>query len=377
MVYICESPIELVLMEKVAGPIADKSRKYEIVVYATLWLLVIVLPLFNEIMRDASGSVFSWHSILRWWQGLIPFMLVFCVNTFVLFPKLLLKNRVKTYLVLLALVFAVFLAFQMTTFDLRIEAALRAMQKQPAPVARSYYRFMGIPMPILTDMVFLLFLVAINAVVVVIFKYMREKATRESLEKLRLMDELKFLKAQINPHFLMNSLNNIHSMIEIDSEKAQDMTLELSRLMRYVLYEGANSTASFADEVAFILNYVSLMRCRYPDSKVRISLDVPDNPSRNILIPSMMLVTFVENAFKHGISYRMKSSVDISIQEQGNTVMFSCVNSKPKFSDRPSDGGVGLDNVRRRLELMCPDAYQLDIDDSDTSFSVKLIIQSL
>ena len=91
----------------------------------------------------------------------------------------------------------------------------------------------------------------------------------------------------------------------------------------------------------------------------------------------MMLVTFVENAFKHGISYRMKSSVDISIQEKDNTVMFSCVNSKPKFSDRPSDGGVGLDNVRRRLELMCPDTYQLDIDDSDTSFSVKLIIQSL
>ena len=175
----------------------------------------------------------------------------------------------------------------------------------------------------------------------------------------------------------MNSLNNIHSMIEIDSEKAQDMTLELSSLMRYVLYEGANSTASFADEVAFILNYVSLMRSRYPDSKVRISLDVPDNPSRNIVIPSMLLVTFVENAFKHGISYRMKSSVDISIREQGRSVVFSCVNSKPKSSDRPSEAGVGLDNVRRRLELMCAGAYQLDIDDSDTSFSVKLIMQSL
>lgn len=364
-------------MEKVAGYIADKSRKYEIIVYATIWLLVIVMPLFNEVMRDAGGGDFSWCSIVRWWIGLIPFLLVFCVNTFILFPKLVLKNRVKEYLLLLILIFVCFVAFQIGTFDLRMETSLKVMQKQPAPVVRPYYRFMGIPMPIMTDIAFLLFLVAVNAVVVVIFKYMREKATRESLEKLRLMDELKFLKAQINPHFLMNSLNNIHSMIEIDSEKAQDMTLELSRLMRYVLYEGANSTASFADEVAFILNYVSLMRCRYPDSKVRISLDVPDNPSRNILIPSMMLVTFVENAFKHGISYRMKSSVDISIQEKDNTVMFTCVNSKPKFSDRPSDGGVGLDNVRRRLELMCPDAYQLDIDDSDTSFSVKLIIQSL
>lgn len=261
-------------MERVAGNKADKSRKYEIIVYATIWLLVIFLPLFNEVMRVATGGVFSWHSILRWWQGLIPFILVFCVNTFVLFPKLVLKNKLKEYLLLLALIFAVFIVFQLATFDFRMETSLRRLQEPPVPVVRSYYRFMGIPMPIMTDMVFLLFLIAVNAVVVVIFRYMREKATRESLEKLRLMDELKFLKAQINPHFLMNSLNNIHSMIEIDSEKAQDMTLELSSLMRYVLYEGANSTASFADEVAFILNYVSLMRSRYPDSKVGISLDV-------------------------------------------------------------------------------------------------------
>ena len=364
-------------MEKVAGSKVDKSRKYEIIVYATIWLLVIVLPLFNEVMRDANGGEFSWCSIVRWWIGLIPFILVFCVNTFILFPKLLLKNKVKEYLILLALIFAVFVAFQMMTFDWRIDTSLKAMQKQSVPIVRSYYRFMGIPMPILTDMAFLLFLIAVNAVVVVIFKYMREKATRESLEKLRLMDELKFLKAQINPHFLMNSLNNIHSMIEIDSEKAQDMTLELSRLMRYVLYEGANPTAYFADEVAFILNYVSLMRCRYPDSKVRISVDVPENPSRKIIIPSMLLVTFVENAFKHGISYRTKSSVDISIQEQDKTVIFSCTNSKPKNTEISSGGGVGLDNVRRRLELMCAGGYQLDIDDSDTSFSVKLTMQSL
>lgn len=364
-------------MEKVAGSVIDKSRKYEIIVYATLWLLVIVLPLFNELMREASGGDFSWCSIIRWWLSLIPFMLVFAINTFVLFPKLLLKNRVKEYFVLLAIIFAVFIAFQFTTLDWRIDALMKMAQKQTVSAVRPFYRFMGIPMPLLTDMVFFLFLIAINAVVVVVFKYMREKATRESLEKLRLMDELKFLKAQINPHFLMNSLNNIHSMIEIDSVKAQDMTLELSRLMRYVLYEGANATASFADEVAFILNYVSLMRCRYPDSKVQISVDVPENPSRNIVVPSMLLVTFVENAFKHGISYRTKSSVDISIQEKDKTVIFSCVNSKPINSDMAHDGGVGLENVRRRLELMCEGGYQLDIDDSETSFSVKLIMQSL
>ncbi len=364
-------------MEKVAGAKVDKSRKYEIIVYATIWLLVIVLPLFNEVMREASGGDFSWPSIIRWWQGLIPFMVVFCVNTFILFPKLLLKNKVKGYFVLLALMVAVFVAFQLTTFDWRIDSALKAMQKTTSSVVRPYYRFMGIPMPILNDVAFLFFLIAVNAVVVVIFRYMREKATRESLEKLRLMDELKFLKAQINPHFLMNSLNNIHSMIEIDSSKAQDMTLELSRLMRYVLYEGANATASFADEVAFILNYVSLMRCRYPDSKVQISVDVPQNPSRSVVVPSMLLVTFVENAFKHGISYRTKSSIDISIHEKDRNVIFSCTNSKPKFSDSPAAGGVGLDNVRRRLELMCAGGYKLDIDDSETYFSVKLKMQSL
>ena len=158
----------------------------------------------------------------------------------------------------------------------------------------------------------------------------------------------------------MNSLNNIHSMIEIDSEKAQDMTLELSRLMRYVLYEGANSTASFADEVAFILNYVSLMRCRYPDSKVRISLDVPDNPSRNILIPSMMLVTFVENAFKHGISPTEDSFINISIQgHPEGKICCEIINSYfPKNETDKSGSGIGLAQVHRRLDLSYPNKYE-------------------
>lgn len=364
-------------MEKVVGSVIDRTRKYEIIVYAALWLLVIMMPFFNEIMRVVNGREFSWYNICRWWLGLVPFILIFCVNTFILFPKLLLKNRFKEYVAISLVLIAGFVSFQLLTFDTRMVAAHRVVNLQSAQLSRPHYRFMGLPMPILTDIVFLLFLITINVAVVVVFKYIRERSIREALEKLRLMDELKLLKAQINPHFLMNILNNIHSMIEIDAVKAQDMTLELSRLMRYVLYEGANPTASFADEVAFILNYVSLMRGRYPDSKVQISVEVPENPSRKIIIPSMLLATFVENAFKHGISYRMKSCVDIRIKEDNDVVTFSCMNSKPNCSDVSADGGMGLDNIRRRLELMYVDGYQLDIDDTETSFRVELIMQSL
>ena len=207
---------------------------------------------------------------------------------------------------------------------------------------------------------------------------MREKATRESLEKLRLMDELKFLKAQINPHFLMNSLNNIHSMIEIDSAKAQDMTLELSRLMRYVLYEGANATASFADEVAFILNYVSLMRCRYPDSKVQISVDVPKNPSRSVVVPSMLLVTFVENAFKHGVSAHVDSFVTVDMGMEEGNIVFTCINSViEKTTADYSGSGIGIENMKRRLELLYPGNYSYEQRQENGKYIVKVRLKHI
>ena len=339
---------------------ADRSRKYEHIVYAVLWLLVLGLPFFNEILRVCDGAGFSWCNIVRWWVGLIPFLLVFSANNFILVPQCLLKNRLWLYGISLVILLVLFVCYQVAVHDYK-----------PG------YRFMGLPMPLLLRIVLAMLLVMLNTVIIMGFRYHSEKEVRKSLETLRLKDELKFLKAQINPHFFMNMLNNIHAMIELDPVKAQDMTLELSKLMRYVLYEGDNAVTSFAGEVAFLDSYVALMKRRYPASKVNVVLDVPQNPSKDLIVPPMLFVTFVENAFKHGVSYRNKSEIRISLTESEGLVCFKCANTRHDPLHGKEEGGVGLDNVRRRLDILYTDRYSLDIDEDKEYFKVSLTIPGL
>lgn len=355
----------------------DTSRKYENIVYAFFGVLVVLLPFFNEVMRLGNGMPFSWCSVIRWWIGLLPFIVVFLVNNYLLVPKYLLKNRIRTYIVLLFILVCIFISCQMASYEYRMEVYYRLHQHlNDGSAVRSTYRFLGMPMPLLMSIALMLLMLAVNTAVIMIFKYIREKRIREALETVRLKDELRFLKAQINPHFFMNMLNNIHAMIELEPVKAQTMTLELSKLMRYVLYEGDNVKASFASEVAFISSYVALMRRRYPPAKVNVVLEVSENPSDEVSIPPMLFVTFVENAFKHGVSYQTKSEIFISLTEKDGRVCFVCRNTKRAGRCSP-EGGVGLENVRRRLDILYPENYDLKIEDLIDCFNVELTIPSL
>lgn len=195
---------------------------------------------------------------------------------------------------------------------------------------------------------------------------------------MRMQEELRYLKAQIDPHFFMNMLNNIHSMVDVDPELAQQMILDLSKLMRYVLYEGSSSYTTFENEVQFISKYVELMRQRYPSDKVQVSLDVPETPSASLLLPPLLFISFVENAFKHGVSYMRKSEISVSLSEEPSRICFKCSNTRSPLETRTgTKGGVGLANVRRRLDLLYQDRYMLDIVETDEIYSVILIIPGL
>ena len=207
--------------------------------------------------------------------------------------------------------------------------------------------------------------------------YFRSQEATEALtqiEKHALERQLQYLKYQVNPHFFMNTLNNIHALVDIDPERAKGSIVELSKLMRYVLYEGNNKLTPLSREVQFLRNYVQLMSMRYNTGNVSISLDAPDVLPDSML-PPLLLVIFVENAFKHGISYRTKSFVEISLQPHGDRLLFSCRNSRPEIKhDEKMKGGVGLSNVRRRLDLLFPNDYTLDIKEEEDTYTVKLEI---
>ena len=207
--------------------------------------------------------------------------------------------------------------------------------------------------------------------------YYRSREDRKKLaelEKQNLEQQLEYLRYQINPHFFMNTLNNIHALVDIDPAKAQETIVELSKMMRFVLYEGNKQGVPLSREFDFIRHYVALMQLRYTD-KVSIIIDLPQEvPDRQI--PPLILITFVENAFKHGVSYQHASFIEMNVSVEDDRLHFRCRNSKaeaqPALSE--AEGGVGLANVRKRLNLLFGSSYTLKIHDGADVYCVDLII---
>lgn len=237
----------------------------------------------------------------------------------------------------------------------------------------------GKPMsnPILVDFILALLLVSTDFSVNIFVNYSRERKRNEHLEHKRLENELQYLKAQLNPHFFMNTLNNIHGMVEINPKTAQEMVIELSKLMRYVLYEGERRYTTLKTEVEFIENYVALMRKRYSSRKVDVRLKMPDTDLYGIKLPPLLFMVMIENAFKHGISYKRHTDILITVEVlTDRQIHFMCKNSKRECpeSDEKKYSGIGLKNLRKRLDLLYGENYSLNIEDEDDTYTVNLII---
>jgi LytS/YehU family sensor histidine kinase len=199
---------------------------------------------------------------------------------------------------------------------------------------------------------------------------------QEEMEKAKLNAELALLKNQISPHFFFNTLNNIYSLIGINAEDSQKAVLKLSKLMRYLLYESELGNTMLSNEIDFMNNYIDLMKLRVND-KVELSISFPKKyEDRNI--PPLLFIPFIENAFKHGISYREKSFIDINMVVTVESITFRCVNSLIRTKEEVLNGhpGIGLENVGKRLNLLFPGHHELKIDKSGNAFEVFLTIKT-
>ncbi len=195
-------------------------------------------------------------------------------------------------------------------------------------------------------------------------------------EKLKKESELKLLKSQMNPHFLFNSLNTLYSLVSDKKlEKAEDAILKLSDILRYSVYQVNDPKIPIEDEINYIKNYIALHELRLAD-KVDISFSC--NPKMgNTSIEPMLLIPFVENAFKHGVSYAKKSKISIELSFNENELAFrvtNTINEKPKKLDEFS--GVGIANVEARLKLLYPRNYKLVINRADGLYDVSLVIKN-
>jgi hypothetical protein len=195
---------------------------------------------------------------------------------------------------------------------------------------------------------------------------------KKVLENERLNAELNFLKLQINPHFLFNTLNSIYSQAHFRSEQTEHSILKFSRIMRYVLYDSAADKIPLTQDLEYISNYIDLQQIRL-SKNITIQYDV-SGPVNGLSIAPLLLITFIENAFKHGISYTTPSEIKISIAVTGNELSLTVGNAITQ-SSRESTGGVGLINARRRLDVLYPGRHLLDVIENDHLYIVNLKIE--
>ena len=391
---------------KIAG-----SRSYVWIVYAILWGIVWGYPMLTAlIVAVKTGTSVLWNDVLHAWAGILPFFLLFLIHRLPV-RYLFMGHYIRVYVISVVGLLCLFGLYRYYWGEVMFHTSSVREYRMPFPGRHPDGRPVpdkddtghgpdaadglpetsasrtlrpaehgpfpqGIPMPMLLDLVIAVLMLGFDLSIALLARYQEEQEKSRSLEAAHLRLELDHLKAQLNPHFFMNMLNNIHGMVELDPTKAQVMIMELSKLMRYVLYEGAKSRTPLYKEMDFMTNYVELMRKRYSSRKVRISLELPERNGEHVLLPPLLFISIIENAFKHGISYQSPSFVEIRLYMEKDTLRFDCTNSiHRRSSENNSIGGVGLANLRQRLQLLYGDSFTLDIAEKDgKTYHVNLII---
>ena len=375
-----------------------KKRTVEYIIYLLFWSVLLLSPLFGAFIKSAfyKDDTFmpTVDELVAFWGFLLPAIFLFFINNNILMPFLLYKKKGRHFVLYLLCVIVVgaivFIAFPVDGPGLRHPQGMpwgdipllpvvdNVGQPPPPPLfggERDVWMFFLHPNNV--RILLALFVLVFNVCVRMLFFSIRRDEHFKELEKEKLRSELEYLKYQVNPHFFMNSLNNIHALIDIDKEKAQGAVQELSGLMRYLLYDKSSMYVPLEKEICFLKNYIELMRLRYTD-KLQLDVSFTTEP-QGVYVPSLLFMQFIENAFKHGVTYTRQSFISISldVDEDGENVLFVCRNTlpdAPKNGALPNAGGIGIGNAQKRLQLLYGDKAQLCIDNDGEWYNVELKI---
>lgn len=341
--------------------IFNNWRLGENMLYTLVWIAIFLIPFMNAQLM--SESVVDFNKVIISWGKISPYFLIFFINTTILAPRLLLRNRYWLYsIVLLAVLFIIFGTIEIGDFQYWQENDHLRDKASFTDLEWYWNVLLGVLMA------------GANSMIKLYYRTLETERRMTILEKQNIEAEMQYLRYQINPHFLMNTLNNIHAMIDFDTELAKHSVMDLSRMLRYVLYDSSVNYTTLDKEVEFIENYIELMRIRYIDD-VEISLNAPNiNTCRKISMPPLLIIVLVENAFKHGISYNKRSYININIAVDKNTLTCVVANSR-HTSNNTEHSGIGLNNITKRLDLTFGRNYSLTIDnESDDKYIVELVI---
>jgi two-component system, LytTR family, sensor kinase len=331
-------------------------------VYHGLFWLVLYYTMLSSGHENNAAAGHGWSfTVGNELIGLIFYMILVYFNLLYLIPSYLAK-RAFLYFGLVIVICAMMTPLEVLVLYIKY---MKYPEARDGLIQNQQGVFMGN-----------IFVTLLSTVLRVIMDWWRYQNEKQQLVTRTMQSELRFLKSQINPHFLFNTLNNLYALTLKKSDKAPDIVLKLSEIMRYMLYECNERRVLLSKEIQYIQNYLDLERLRQPASS-EISFVTEGRVSEQMIAP-LLFVPFVENSFKHGLNHHLQGSgfVRLRLRVQDNDLEFYIENSKTAVAlprqDHPVSGGIGLVNVRQRLDMLYPDHYELTTEDAPDFYAITL-----
>ncbi len=368
----------------------NKEKKIvltELTIIIVLWSLTIISPLL--FIGDFNHN---WRAVHIMWVECALVGVLFIINRFLLMPRLFFTRKYKWYALCLATLFMLWGIF-IIPFD-GVNAILTlfldnfpeyimpmAMESHPynnihphnmLPPRIEVNRLSAIP-PNTSIFIFTIIAIALDIGLSIATRWVVWEQKQAEIENEKIQAQLSNLQNQVSPHFFMNTLNNIHALVDIDSERAKQTIIELSDLMDYLLYHSSNNKrVSLIREIDFIGNYINLMRLRF-SKQVKINYSCNES-TPHVEIPPLLFINFIENSFKYGVDYESDSFVSIKFEFTEDYITMIAINSNHAQIAKRGRGGLGIENSRKRLDLLYGKNYSLEIINKEMIHSVILKI---
>lgn len=343
-----------------------KSNRNNVLVHILLWGIIIVLPYF---FMD-SQTLFDTRRFVRSMPETLGFLLVFYINYFFLIERFLFNRKNKEFILAnLALIFIVALLMHYGREWYESMMPEFFQRRRRRALTPSFF--------LIRNSTSLFLMMGLSVALKMTVRWFEVENERKELEKAKSEAELQNIKNQINPHFLLNTLNNIYALIQFNPPKAQQAVMDLSKMLRHLLYDNNQTYVPLRQEADFMRNYIELMRIRLPEN-VKLSTDFSYSETGNTMISPLIFISLVENAFKHGISGDKPSFIDLRLNEHpGGKVEFISRNSYfPKSHSDKSGSGIGLELLKKRLELLYPGQYTWNTTIEDDVYTTVLLIDT-
>ncbi|WP_179352188.1 sensor histidine kinase [Winogradskyella vidalii] len=336
-----------------------KNPYREILIHTLVWLFISVFQLFTAYINlgEIPRGMF-----IR--QAITP--ILFYVNYLVFVPYILLKRKLLLYIVA-SIAFLVLYNF--LTEELIFNSVARELRDLPRPPNR-----VGGPFGIRHAMplVFSLTIFLLGGIFSLVVDFYKRERLSKALENEQKEIKLQFLRNQLNPHFLFNSLNSIYALVRSKSDDAPEAVITLSELMRYMLYEAKDEQVSLEKEMVYIQNYIALQRLRLKNTE-DVKLNIRGE-TKHLKIYPLLLISFIENAFKFGTDYKGNTHINIKIEVVGHSFNFYIENLIGLYRRDDKNSGVGLENIKNQFNYLYKNNYKLTIEEDQSYYKVHLIL---